>query len=1103
MKIFKISQTIEYLQDIGVDKRSAQFVLDYLLSLELDERKIAVRRIRQNPAISIDELKQPIKQMNKVEHLKQQNIASDIIEYANELSPKYSVWIAREINRWMKSIIRWHKQYQWLKNQPKTDEITSELNKMYMQQDPMTGVDYVNLNKNLQAGDKDLFKMIFLGGYKDDLVDWIDQNEPDLMKMSIKEAYDESEKWHKEMAQKEIDESIIYKTHNVVYTFEDGWQIVKLSAKDCNAEGERMGHCFAKGTLVRTWDGYLPIETISIGDNILCEDGTFRKVVNTFSRDYNGKMIQFSTRFGADKITVTPEHQFKCLTQNEFHAVTPPCRLHTCGRNIKTEKIHNIEWQEIQLIGEDGYILSTIPIQTKDLQTIHIPSEFIKSKTNGSESFAINKDFLWIIGMYIAEGSSDGDKLQFALASYETEYADRIVRFFESNGYHTWVRKEKDDYNGLVVKISSRKLSRWLTEWLGQGCENKYIPSELLNLPNEKIAFLLGGVLDGDNCKNSNSFHQTSKLLALQVTEIGLRIGIHQPTISINNNTRKNRKQSYTVEHADPSIKREANSRKRGIWKHKNNILISPYKFEEIDYCGKVYNIEVDTVKSYVVQNLLAHNCVGGEGYKNSITSGAIEIYSLRDQKNDPHATIEMVILQRTDAIRKVPIRIEQIQGKGNEEPIDEYKARIKEWFNTLKSKGIEFEPIDLDETENIDVDNFTDYENAEDDYGIPQETSAIGPDDDDYFKNLFTAYQRGDVRGHGDFYEGPVIEIIDNLISFAIKKGHLESFNKAVDKFVEWADDELMSNSGYDDSLPPFPQEEDFITYPDEIDEQPEFQEEGFAEVKEEIFRKEEYDEAISNYDSLASDLAQEFPPTRISSYLVKEWNQAMEAAKKTQEAQPIAASSKRVVKTAVKKIPSAEELAAYVEALNIHLENNKIKDPQIEKLVKRLPYPDSIRIGFSEEECRLVFESIAHAWRKITKQDLVEETKIEHPPKGLEGNYWMVTGGVLLEGPNHFTIIKQNINLFSTLLNISAFVLHEKIASPPDELIKTVLDHGGMRVFINKDKRGYFQLADDTYSKWGRKKVKGLDLKNKIVKVIDRKTPYSGWKSGILVKL
>jgi hypothetical protein len=288
---------------------------------------------------------------------------------------------------------------------------------------------------------------------------------------------------------------------------------------------------------------------------------------------------------------------------------------------------------------------------------------------------------------------------------------------------------------------------------------------------------------------------------------------------------------------------------------------------------------------------------------------------------------------------------------------------------------------------------------------------------------------------------------------------------------------------------------------------EQNEFQEEGFNNTNEALDEEayneamEQYQDKLQEYQYLEEEARREFSYTKISDYIIKEWNKAK--AKLARKNNQKVAKSNNMIKTAEKKIPSAHELAAYIEALSLYLKHGKIKDKVIVKLIKNLPYPDKVRMHFSEEECKLLFESIAFAWKKITKQDLVEETKIEHPPKGLEGNYWMLTGGVILEGPNHFTIVKQNLNLFATLLNISSFVLHEKMASPPDELIKTILDHGAMRIYIDQNKHGYFQLSDETYSKWGRKKIKGLDLKKKTTKVIDRSRPYKGWDTGINIKL
>ncbi|MFA7221056.1 MAG: hypothetical protein WC119_11215, partial [Synergistaceae bacterium] len=211
MKIYKISQNVQYLQSIGVPAESADAVLNYLLSLDKDERKNAIRQIRQNPNIPIEDLKQPI---NREQYLKTQGIPQEIIEFANSISSKYSDWITREIMKWLKLITNWGKQYQWLKSQKKnsktlqeSNQITDELNHMYIQKDLITGMDYTNLYKNLSEGDKGLYKMMLVKGDWKSIIDWIEQNNPDIMQMSLRDAWQASDQWHEELAKSELDES--------------------------------------------------------------------------------------------------------------------------------------------------------------------------------------------------------------------------------------------------------------------------------------------------------------------------------------------------------------------------------------------------------------------------------------------------------------------------------------------------------------------------------------------------------------------------------------------------------------------------------------------------------------------------------------------------------------------------------------------------------------------------------------------------------------------------------------------------------------------------------------------------------------------------------
>jgi hypothetical protein len=199
----------------------------------------------------------------------------------------------------------------------------------------------------------------------------------------------------------------------------------------------------------------------------------------------------------------------------------------------------------------------------------------------------------------------------------------------------------------------------------------------------------------------------------------------------------------------------------------------------------------------------------------------------------------------------------------------------------------------------------------------------------------------------------------------------------------------------------------------------------------------------------------------------------------------------------------PSVEDLASYVDSIKLYLSDNQVKDEELKQRILDLPSPQNIRKRLSEEEVKILFQTIGYIWKKITGHSIIEDSKVEQKPDILCGNYWMLQKGILLYGVNHYTIIKQNLDLFRSLLGINAFALHEKMASEPNALIKLVLDHGGMRIFVSKDKRAYFQMADDTYGKWGKRKAKRYDFPKKIIKVIDKTAPYKGWKSGITVIL
>lgn len=228
-------------------------------------------------------------------------------------------------------------------------------------------------------------------------------------------------------------------------------------------------------------------------------------------------------------------------------------------------------------------------------------------------------------------------------------------------------------------------------------------------------------------------------------------------------------------------------------------------------------------------------HCVGG--YYPSVQAGQSLIYSLRDHQNEPHATWEVEPKwfesddpeeQRyaepytwTDELKARKARGElhaipnrgtmvQVQGKGNHEPIDDYKQRIKDYFGTMPEE----------DRPTFEGEEYSDLEDLGygDDRGRGEPYGLSDPKDiyhwPDIVENLHDAYSPS-ARGSG--YDA------EDLVRIAHEQNALPEVEKHVRDLEEKKRDEeqeefdrqysdLYSMEGYENAYPrPDPDE-----YPD-----------------------------------------------------------------------------------------------------------------------------------------------------------------------------------------------------------------------------------------------------------------------------------------------
>lgn len=399
-------------------------------------------------------------------------------------------------------------------------------------------------------------------------------------------------------------------------------EINQAETQGYDAAFKLYAYCFSPETLVRTKRGYLPIKDIVIGDEVLSRGGVYRKVKNTMRREFQGNIIKLRTVTGLP-VRVTPEHLFSSVVdeKNWLSAKKPTSNrkhgFHEC-------------WVEAENLEAGNFCRLEVPMETFDIEEIIAPEETYGNPSDGRnrrfyESYKLSSDFLWAIGLYIAEGHSAQGMIAYSLDCDENEYVERIRRCFEPMGFKVTRQDSAGSATSRSIQVCvySTQLSEWWEKWIGKGSSNKSIPCELLNLPSDKLSCVIEGVLNGDGCDRFDTLYQTSSMLALQVVEAGLRVG-GVPSLSIPAIKQLNRKQVYSVVRSSGS-KNVAEGRSldrvnaphkspRGFWEIEGQRYSKIRDYEEEFYDGFVYDLTIDGDPSFVVGNTLVHNCIAETG---------------------------------------------------------------------------------------------------------------------------------------------------------------------------------------------------------------------------------------------------------------------------------------------------------------------------------------------------------------------------------------------------------------------------------------------------------------------------------------------------------
>lgn len=359
--------------------------------------------------------------------------------------------------------------------------------------------------------------------------------------------------------------------------------------------------CFPADTLILTKKGYKWIVDIVPGEMVLTHKNRWRKVLENID---NGERDVVEIRgHGHPNLRVTPNHRFWARTP-EFKDKVNNWGVKSFGPYewIQADDLKNKYWTSFNQIAP-----------------VEIPALIARAKTgsNNKDYQILNPDFIWLLGLYAAEGSTSsaygaGKGVTKATWSIHVDEVDYVMKRMRMAGLKAFVQPVQCTENCFNVVVASVELAKFVDKNIGKGCYSKTVPNWVMSLPEELRSSFLDGLVygDGHNCSDDRyapgrwKLSTTSKALAFSARTLAQSLGYHVAVHYVPGGRIGSIRGKEFI--SGPSY--QIVGSRSGYVKSDGDYCLSRVKSVKPAGRERVYDLTVEDDHSFVAEGVIVHN---------------------------------------------------------------------------------------------------------------------------------------------------------------------------------------------------------------------------------------------------------------------------------------------------------------------------------------------------------------------------------------------------------------------------------------------------------------------------------------------------------------